>query len=143
MSKDQLNHSQLNSPQLNSPQLNREEMIALLHKEELALPEMQRFHQALDAAKQFDTDFIKNVGYMVAEVGEVVQAYRTLDRADGAESQTDAINARVHIGEELADCLAYLLKLANYAQIDLHTSYVRKMTHNVDRTWGGVDTTEK
>lgn len=114
-------------------------MIALLQKEGFSLPEMQQFHRALDEAKQFDTDFIKNVGYMVAEVGEAVQAYRTLDKADPASSS----DARSHLGEELADCLAYVLKLANYAEVDLHAAYVRKMTRNIDRTWRGMDTTSK
>lgn len=110
-------------------------MLNLLQKEELLLHDMQQFHRALDEAKNFDPDFIKNVGYMVAEVGEAVQAYRELDCA----TESKQPEARAHLAEELADCLAYVLKLANYADVDLQDAYVRKMTRNVDRTWRAVD----
>lgn len=116
--------------------MSRSAMLDLLNQDHLALHDMQQFHRALDKAKNFDPDFIKNVGYMVAEVGEAVTAYRDLDRASDAAKS----DARAHLGEELADCLAYVLKLANYAEVDLHTAYVRKMAINVDRTWGDGDT---
>lgn len=116
--------------------MNRSVMLELLSKEHLALDDMQQFHHALDEAKNFDPDFVKNVGYMVAEIGEAVQAYRALDRAATSEKAA----AQIHLGEELADCLAYVLKLANYAEIDLRAAYVRKMARNVDRTWEKIDT---
>ena len=37
--------------------------------------------------------------------------------------------------EELADCLAYLLKLANYAGFDLEEAYLEKMRINREREW--------
>jgi NTP pyrophosphatase (non-canonical NTP hydrolase) len=44
---------------------------------------------------------------------------------------------RASIEAELADCVAYLLKLANYTGIDLETAYIDKMRINEDRTWSG------
>jgi NTP pyrophosphatase (non-canonical NTP hydrolase) len=35
----------------------------------------------------------------------------------------------------LADCLAYVIKLANYAEVDLHAAYVHKMKRNLTREW--------
>ncbi|NLF78398.1 MAG: hypothetical protein GX573_22115 [Chloroflexi bacterium] len=39
------------------------------------------------------------------------------------------------IREELADVLAYVLKLANYTGIDLEEAYLEKMRTNQERTW--------
>ncbi|NIV33057.1 MAG: hypothetical protein GWN58_27510, partial [Anaerolineae bacterium] len=36
---------------------------------------------------------------------------------------------------EMADCMAYLLKLANYAGIDLEAAYREKMVTNRSRNW--------
>lgn len=46
---------------------------------------------------------------------------------------------REDLGGEIADCLAYLLKLANRAGIDLHEAYRAKMARNVERSWGYGD----
>lgn len=111
-------------------------MIDILEKEPFTLSDMQRFHLALDAAKGFDTDFIKNVAYMTAEVGEVLNAYRQISRVT---SQPEQEKLRAHVAEELADCLAYVVKLANYAEIDLETAYIEKMHRNISRSWTGTD----
>lgn len=100
--------------------------------EPLTLRDMQAFHRALDQAKHFDLDLIRNIAYLAGELGEVVQAARRWQR----EQQTPAADqAAEHLGCELADCLAYLLKLANYAGIDLEAAYVSKMRYNLSRTW--------
>ncbi|MCB0082572.1 MAG: hypothetical protein KDE47_16640 [Caldilineaceae bacterium] len=135
-------------------------MLDLLQKEPLSLPDMQAFHTELDVAKGFDTDFIKNAAYFTAEVGEMINAYRQyikiIHRAqangahntgprpnelptDGAPTNGDVEHAHEHLAEELADCLAYVVKLANYADVDLEAAYVRKMTRNVSRQWSGID----
>ena len=97
---------------------------------DLTLRSLQTFHLALDQEKSFDTDVIRNVAYLTAEVGEVMGAIRELKRGEDT-SET----ARAHIGEELADCLAYVLKLANYLDVDLQDAYVQKMQTNLARTW--------
>ena len=45
------------------------------------------------------------------------------------------VQNRERIQDELADCLAYLLKLSNYAGIDLEQAYLHKMTINANRSW--------
>ncbi len=42
---------------------------------------------------------------------------------------------KADLQEELADALAFLLKLANDAGIDLEAAYVTKMGRNLDRSW--------
>jgi NTP pyrophosphatase (non-canonical NTP hydrolase) len=107
-------------------------MTDVLGKERLELGDMQAFHVELDRAKEFDVDMFRNIAYLVGELGEVVAAARQFKRAAGTAEEQEA---REHLGEELADCLAYLLKLANYAGIDLQSAYVAKMRRNVGRTW--------
>ena len=107
-------------------------MQKLLKKQNLGIRDLQAFHQWFDQEKQFDTDMLRNIAYLSEEVGEVVNAVRTLKRANDPAS----VNmAQEHLGDELADCLAYILKLANYAGIDLQEAYRRKMERNLSRTW--------
>ena len=42
---------------------------------------------------------------------------------------------RPQLEGELSDCLAYLLKLANYLEIDLEEAYLAKMKENESRAW--------
>ena len=42
---------------------------------------------------------------------------------------------RAGLRAELADLLAYTLKLANYADIDLEQAYLEKMRTNIGREW--------
>lgn len=99
----------------------------------------QRFHQWLDQEKNFETDLSSNVLRLMEEVGEMTSQVLRLrkalrpDQAGNPAFNQAAI--RVALGEELADCLAFLLKIANYAQIDLQESYARKMAKNMERVW--------
>ena len=110
----------------------QEDLAELLAGEPLGIRDLQAFHVALDREKAFDLDLFRNIAYLVGELGEVVRAARHFQRAEGA---LERVETREHLGEELADCLAYLLKIANYAEIDLQAAYVRKMRQNVTRTW--------
>jgi NTP pyrophosphatase (non-canonical NTP hydrolase) len=107
-------------------------MERLLNEDRLYIRELQAFHESLDREKGFDLDMLRNIAYLSEEVGEVVSAIRELKKAD---EPSELEEARVHLGEELADCLAYILKLANYGGIDLQEAYMRKMERNLNRTW--------
>lgn len=115
------------------------EMVELLARDRLEIRDLQAFHAALDEEKGFDQDMIRNIAYLAGELGEVVHAARRFQRL---KEQPEGQRARDHLGEELADCLAYLVKLANYADIDLQAAYVRKMRCNVRRTWPARHATE-
>ena len=92
----------------------------------------QAFHESLDQEKSFDVDMLRNVAYLAEEIGEVVSAIRDFKKAEDPAALEATKN---HLGEELADCLAYILKLANYSNIDLQDAYVKKMKRNLGRTW--------
>lgn len=104
----------------------------LLTKENLGIRDLQAFHKELDREKHFDQDIFRNVAYLSGEIGELVTAIRQFQKAKGLPEEADAHN---NVGEELADCLAYVLKLANYADIDLHVAYIEKMRRNTSREW--------
>jgi len=107
-------------------------MTDLLFKDNLGLQDLQAFHRELDKEKQFDQDIFRNIAYLSGEIGELVSAIRKLRKI---EDLSEEANARNHVGEELADCLAYVVKLANYAEVDLHEAYVNKMRKNMNREW--------
>jgi len=107
-------------------------MTDLLFKDNLGLQDLQAFHKELDKEKQFDQDIFRNIAYLSGEIGELVSAIRKLRKIKDLSEEADARN---HVGEELADCLAYVVKLANYAEVDLHEAYVNKMRKNMNREW--------
>jgi deoxyguanosine kinase len=103
------------------------------------LGDFQRFHQQLDREKQFSTDPFFNFILLQEEMGELARAFRHRWRAASAGQPDDS---RVSIQEELADVLAYVLKLANYTGIDLEEAYLRKMQLNERREWLAPAATE-
>lgn len=107
-------------------------MIVFPGRDALTIRDLQAFHRELDTEKGFDQDLFRNLTYLMAELGEAVRAARQLERARGLPDENEG---RDHLGEELADCLAYVLKLANYAGIDLQACYAKKMRQNLGRTW--------
>lgn len=109
------------------------------------LTELQRFHVELDRIKEFETDVYFNYLCLSEEIGELGSELAQLWRkehlllAKGLEEDQARDAAltqhRASVQSELADCMAYLLKLANYAGIDLETAYLKKMDINQTRVW--------
>ena len=107
------------------------------------LGDFQRFHRALDQEKGFGSDLGMNFAGLTEEVGEVGREIKlALIRADQLWHDTgnrhEALDRaiaerREALAEEMADVLAYLLKLANYTGVDLEAAYVRKMGRNWQR----------
>ncbi len=105
----------------------------------------QKFHRHVDESKQFDPDLFFNYMLLTEEVGEVarelVAVWRETKRlvAGGrlaAEARKESLDKyRATLRAELADLLAYTLKVANYAGIDLEQAYVEKMRTNIGREW--------
>lgn len=109
------------------------------------LSDFQEFHLSLDAEKGFDTDPYLNFIGLNEEVGELAHALKRmwirqsrLGASGKSPEQARDIaisDYREDIQDELADCLAYLLKLSNYAGIDLEQAYLNKMDRNTQRRW--------
>ncbi len=105
----------------------------------------QQFHRRLDESKGFDPDLFFNFILLVEEMGELatelVRIWGESKRlAVGGQplSETLPETIRQHhtaLRNELADLLAYILKLANYTGIDLEQAYLEKMRLNIDRHW--------
>lgn len=109
------------------------------------LADFQRFHVELDRDKGFITDLYFNYLCLSEEIGELGSELAELWREEAREkakgknendARTHALRERkTELEAELADCMAYLLKLANYAGIDLDLAYRAKMKINQDRAW--------
>lgn len=103
-------------------------------KKDISIRDIQDFHRSLDKEKHFDTDIIRNIAYLTAEVGETMNAIRTLNKAN---TVPEIEEAKKQLSFELADCLAYIAKLANYVDVDLQEAYKIKMEINTSRNWKG------
>jgi deoxyguanosine kinase len=96
------------------------------------LGDFQRWHEELDEEKGFLQDLFFNFFCLIEEIGELGTVLAGAWRDRALRRQNDRGPA---LREELADCLAYLLKLANDAGIDLEDAYLEKMAHNSTREW--------
>ncbi len=127
------------------PEFEAEEQSEALLSSRRPLSDYQRFHVELDQIKGFNTDMYFNHLRLSEEIGELSRELARLWVAETSlvaqgSSQTQArekalLDHRGDIESELADCMAYLLKLANYAGIDLEAAYLEKMKVNQERTW--------
>lgn len=109
------------------------------------LSDYQQFHQQLDVHKQFDLDLFVNYVLLTSELGEVADELIKIrgeelkllanGRSPAEARQTAVLAHRDTLAEELADLLAYTIKLANYTGIDLEQAYRDKMRRNIERNW--------
>lgn len=114
------------------------------HNEMHTIADFQEFHRWLDARKSFNADLFFNMVLLSGEVGELAQELKKLHYMvspdSNEENEAMPLDAalkelRENLGQELADCLAYIFKLANYTGVDLQEAYLKKMRKNLDRTW--------
>lgn len=105
----------------------------------------QSFHLSLDVEKGFDPDLYLNFIGLSEELGEMATAFkrtwlaserlRAEGHPPGAAHEAALDEFRPAVENELADCLAYLFKLSNYAGVDLEGAYLEKMALNARRVW--------
>lgn len=106
----------------------------------LRLPDFQRWHRTMDAGKGFPTDLYFNYIALTEKMGELGRVLKEVWRAQEVlyaqvgnrrEAQDRALQERLPAAhKELADLLAYVLRLSNCAGIDLEKAYLEKMRHN-------------
>jgi len=109
------------------------------------IAELQRFHVELDKSKGFNTNVYFNFLCLSEEIGELGSELAQLWRVEEAlitrglsveQARSQALTEQKQtLKAELADCMAYLLKLANYTGIELEAAYVEKMNQNRTRVW--------
>jgi len=118
---------------------------AIFSQRQGRLADFQRWHRAFDQARGFEPDLYLNYILLAEEVSELARELTRVWRADkrlrgegvDARESLDVATEqqRPRLQSELADCLAYLLKLANYLGIDLEQAYLAKMRENESREW--------
>lgn len=111
------------------------------------LANYQEFHRRLDEMKGFNPDLFYNLMLLFEETGEISHAlskvWLTANKLEKGPRQlsskaavTEALqHHKPALRRELADMLAYILKLANYTGIDLEKAYLDKMHENIARRW--------
>ena len=109
------------------------------------LASYQQFHRFLDSEKQFDPDIFYNYILLIEEMGELARDFKNVwsrqtslmrDGLTAENARKEALREKQsEIGGDLADILAYILKLANYMDIDLEQAYISKMMKNINRQW--------
>ncbi len=104
------------------------------------LPDFQAWHKALDAEKGFNSDPYAVLMGLWDEVGELTRVIRLIhikSRGTGDPEKQNQLIAKYReaLEEEMADVLAYLLKLANSFGVDMEKAYVEKMERNWTRVW--------
>lgn len=113
--------------------------------EEGRLTTYQQFHRQLDDRKDFDPNLFFNYILLTEEMGEIAKELVKIwgdgkrlasDGRSDEEAHQEAITKhRANLRSELADLLAYTLKLANYTGIELEQAYLDKMRQNLGRDW--------
>ena len=108
-----------------------------------SLADLQHVHLALDKAKGFSANVYFNYLHLSQEIGELGRELAQLWSDEEllvvqGESVEEARQAalgrrRQTLESGLADCMASLVKLANYTEIDLETAYLEKMRQSQDR----------
>ncbi len=72
----------------------------------------------------------KNLSASLAiEVGELMEHFQWLTLEEAADVANDA-QKKHDVQEELSDCLAYVISIANAMEIDLASSFEQKMHKN-------------
>lgn len=106
------------------------------------LADFQEFHRWLDEQNDFNTDIFFNMMLLSGEIGELAQVLKRVHiqtnpkRVDEVKTLEEAlVQEQDDLGQELADCIAYLFKIANYTGIDLQKAYLEKMARNLRRSW--------
>jgi dCTP diphosphatase len=71
---------------------------------------------------------------LVGEVGELAECFQWLGD-DGAKPGLPGLSKekREHIGDELADVLCYLIRLADVCQVDLSEAVLGKISKNAEK----------
>lgn len=109
-------------------------------RQTLSLAETER---RLAHFQQFPlTDVYFNFICLQEELGELAAELKAIwtETANRGVDQNQAVARRLPaLKSELAECLAYLLKLSNYLGIDLEEAYLGKMQTNGGRTWRNRD----
>ena len=114
----------------------KRELNARRHKmftrKQLTLKELQDYVHDMTELRGFERETIEHAMLLlVEEVGELAKATRNLLGIRSSRKR----DLRKNVREELADCLIYLLDIANLANVDLENAVREKERRNSRRKW--------
>lgn len=94
------------------------------------LAALQAYVDDLERRKGWrDADSVRCCFLLGEEIGELFAAVRRVERDGPGDGRQQAL------GDELVDCLNYLLAIATREGIDLEDAFRRKNARNEGRTW--------
>lgn len=83
------------------------------------------------------TSILNNYMLLTTEVSEIAEEFRSIfnttysltkdNHDEGTAFEYAKAEHKENIGKEIADCIAYLVKFANYFEIDLDEAFYKKM----------------
>lgn len=97
------------------------------------LPCLQEHVERMVKMRGFENESLRDVALLLMEeVGELAKAIR---KRVGLKEDISETARHKKVGQELADCLIYLLDIANLSDVDLITAFIEKEEINSQRTW--------
>lgn len=101
-------------------------------RKHFTLRELQDYIHDIIKLRGFEKETIEDVILLlVEEVGELAKATRIFLGIRSSRKR----DLYKNVGEELADCMIYLIDIANLANIDLENAFREKERHNSRRKW--------
>jgi NTP pyrophosphatase (non-canonical NTP hydrolase) len=86
--------------------------------------------------KETRTSLLNNYMLLTTEVSEIAEEFRAMfnttrktseEMGEDSAFQLAKADYKENIGKEIVDCIAYLVKFANYFEIDLEETFHKKM----------------
>jgi NTP pyrophosphatase (non-canonical NTP hydrolase)/nucleoside 2-deoxyribosyltransferase len=105
-----------------------------------SLGDLQQYVAAATRARGFEGETLPEVMVLfIEEMGELARAIR---RETGLSERIQNLTKKLSIGDELADCLFYVLHLSNLSAIDLDAAFGRKELVDASSEWTRQSTVE-
>ena len=95
------------------------------------LSDIQRYVTELERERGFDDQSARDKCLLLGE--EVGELFRAVRRAEGLK--VDPASRPADVADELADCLIYLVAIANRYDVDLEAAFRAKEEKNKERSW--------
>jgi len=101
-------------------------------RKHLTLRELQDYIHDVTKLRGFEKETIEDAMLLlVEEVGELAKAIRNFLGLRSSRKR----DLYKNVGEELADCMIYLIDIANLANVDLENAFREKERHSSRRKW--------
>ena len=110
--------------------------ISLFFKNKWNLFMLQKYVKQFVDEKGFEKETIKDV--LLLFTGEVLELTKSIQKSTDLKTKIEEDKLK-NIEDEFADCLIYLLDLANLSNINLEKAFLYKMEKNKETEWTALD----